>query len=201
MLDQTIQSLLPQVEKISLERKIILDKVVAFIQHQKKQNEPINLVFICTHNSRRSHFTQVWAQAAAHYFGIEHFFCYSGGTEVTAMFPLVHQTLAKNGFLVQPLSSEKNPVYALKYDDNKHPILCFSKKYDDDFNPKTNFLAVMTCTDAEKNCPFIPTAKQRIALPYNDPKEFDNTTLQQEKYDETSLEIAKEMLYICSKIK
>lgn len=196
-----IEKLLGSFDKISTERKVLLEKIILLIQEQKNNKEPINLLFICTHNSRRSHFAQVWAAAAAHYFNLKNVFCYSGGTEVTVLFPVVHQTLSKNGFSVQQLSFEKKPIYALKHTENSSPIICFSKIYNDKFNPENNFFAIMTCAHAEKNCPFIPNAKQRISLPYNDPKEYDNTPFQAEKYAEIMLEIAREMVYIFSKIK
>jgi arsenate reductase len=33
----------------------------------------------------------------------------------------------------------------------------------------------MTCSEADKNCPIVLGALDRISLPYNDPKEADGT--------------------------
>ena len=187
--------------KVSNDRKLALQPFIEFIQSKVSNKKSINLNFICTHNSRRSHLSQIWAQTAAYYYGINNVFCYSGGTEATAMFPMVAKTLEKQGFQIAKLSNEKNPVYSIKYAENSHPIIAFSKKYDDDFNPKGEFAALMTCDHADENCPFILGCESRIPVRYNDPKEFDNTPQQAEKYLERSSEIASEMLYIFSQIK
>ncbi|TCK64868.1 protein-tyrosine-phosphatase [Winogradskyella wandonensis] len=198
-LNHLIETLEPST--ISEERKGILNELVEFIQSKKDKNLPVNLNFICTHNSRRSHLSQIWAQTMAYKFNITEVFCYSGGTEATAMFPVVGDTLVKQGFQINKISNEKNPVYAVKYAEDRHPIVCFSKTFDADFNPKNSFAAVMTCSHADENCPFIAGAEQRIPVRYDDPKAYDNTPLQLEKYEERSLQIATEMKYVFSKIK
>jgi len=187
--------------QISTERKMVLQPLIDFIQSKILANKKINLNFVCTHNSRRSHLSQIWAQTAAHYFGLKNVFCYSGGTEATAMFPMVGKTLGNQGFQIAKLSDEKNSVYSVKYAKNEHPIMCFSKKYDDAFNPKSEFAAIMTCSHADENCPLIVGCESRIPVRYEDPKLFDNTPQQAEKYLERSNEIALEMLYVFSKIK
>src|SRR5690606_32500151 len=128
----------------------------------------------------------------ANYFGIKNVFCYSGGTEATALFPMVAETLRKSGFQIQTISKEENPVYSIKYADNEHPIIGFSKKLDDDFNPKSEFAAIMTCDSANEACPFVFGAEKRIPITFEDPKAFDNTPQQAEKYRERSLQIATE---------
>lgn len=203
MLFQKINSTISSLEnvQISEERKIELQPFIDFIQSKVSENKNVNLNFICTHNSRRSHLSQIWAQTAAYYFGIKNVFCYSGGTEATAMFPKVGETLEKTGFQIEKLSNDGNPVYSIKYSENQYPIVGFSKKYDDDFNPKSEFAALMTCDHADENCPFIVGCERRIPVRYNDPKVFDNTPQQNEKYQERSNEIASEMLYVFGQIK
>lgn len=191
--------------EVSQERKEILQPLVDYIQNKVNVKEEILLNFICTHNSRRSHLAQIWAQTMALHFQIPNVFCYSGGTEATAMFPKVAETLLNQGFesrnIGTKLSETENPVYAIKYADNSHPIICFSKKYDDAFNPVSKFAAIMTCSSADQGCPFIAGAEKRIPIQYEDPKAFDGTNLMNEKYAERSLEIASEMHYIFSQIK
>lgn len=187
--------------EITAERKNILQPLIDFIQLKVKNQEDIRLNLICTHNSRRSHLSQVWAQTAAHYYGIKNVFCYSGGTEATAMFPKVAETLKNTGFKIQKLSEENNPVYAIKFTENQSPIIGFSKAYDDDFNPESDFAAIMTCSQADGGCPFIAGAEKRIPITFEDPKAFDNTPQQAEKYQERSLQIATEMFYVFSQIK
>ncbi|RXP61366.1 protein-tyrosine-phosphatase [Lutibacter sp. HS1-25] len=186
---------------ISTERKLELQPFIDFIQEKVSGGKNVNLNFICTHNSRRSHLSQVWAQVAAYYYNVKNVHCYSGGTEATAMFPMAAQTLASAGFHIVKLSEESNPVYSIKYAENEHPIIGFSKTYDNSFNPKSEFAAIMTCNNADVGCPFIPGADARIPVKYNDPKAFDNTPQQAEKYKERSNQIASEMLYVFSQIK
>ncbi len=198
-IENTIASL--NLDAISNERKQTLQPLIYYIQTKVTENKNANLNFICTHNSRRSHLSQVWAQAAAHFYQLKNVHCYSGGTEATALFPMAAKTLEQAGFKIEVLSESKNPVYAIKFDENEHPIVGFSKTFDHSFNPKSEFAAIMTCSDADANCPFIPGAEKRIPVKYDDPKTFDNTPQQAEKYIERSNQIAAEMLYVFSKIK
>lgn len=188
-------------ENISQERKITLQPLIDYIQTKAINKQEIRLNLICTHNSRRSHMAQVWAQTAAVYFNIKNVFCYSGGTEATALFPMVAKTLAQSGFKIKTIAEGNNPIYAIKYAENEHPIIGFSKTYDDDFNPKSEFVAIMTCSQADGGCPFIGGAEKRIPITFEDPKSFDNTPQQAEKYQERSLQIATEMFYVFSQIK
>ena len=186
---------------VSEERKVGIQPLVEYIQKKVNSNEVIRLNFICTHNSRRSHLSQIWAQTMAFHFGIKSVFCYSGGTEATAMFPKVGEILANQGFEIQQLSEDENPVYAIKYSENEAPIIAFSKTYFDDFNPKTNFGAIMTCNSADEGCPMVLGAEARFPIKYEDPKAFDGKTEMNEKYTERSLQIASEMYYVFNQIK
>lgn len=186
---------------ITAERKIVLQPLIDFIQDKATNRQDIRLNLICTHNSRRSHLSQVWAQTAAAHFNIKNVFCYSGGTEATALFPVVVKTLEQSGFKIKTIASGNNPVYAIKYSKNEQPIIGFSKTYDDDFNPQSGFAAILTCSQADSGCPFIAGAQKRIPITYEDPKAFDDTPQQAEKYQERSLQIATEMFYVFSQIK
>ncbi len=197
-IEQTIKNLQPQT--ISEERKTILQPLTNFIQSKVTNDEEIRINFICTHNSRRSHLSQVWAQTMASYFNIKNVFCYSGGTEATALFPMVTETLKNAGFQIRMISENKNPIYSIKYADNEYPIIGFSKLLDDDFNPRSKFAAIMTCDSANEACPFVPGAEQRIPITFEDPKAFDNTPQQAKKYNERSLQIATELFYVFSQI-
>jgi arsenate reductase len=188
-------------ENINSERKSVLQPLIDFIQSKVSEQKEIRLNLICTHNSRRSHLAQVWSQTAAANYGIENVFCYSGGTEATALFPMVASTLKDIGFNVQILAEGKNPVYAIKFAENEHPVIGFSKLYNDEFNPEEEFAAIMTCSQADGGCPFISGAEKRIPITFDDPKAFDNTPEQKEKYQERSMQIGTEMFYIFSQIK
>lgn len=189
-----------QKNKISKERKQVLQPLIDYIREKRTHKEKIRLNFICTHNSRRSHLSQIWAQTMAHYFRIDNVECFSGGTEATAMFPKVAETLAKQGFEITKLSENQNPVYAIKFDKDEMPVVGFSKKYDDPFNPESGFCAVMTCSSADQGCPFIAGADKRIPVRYEDPKMYDGNAEMDEKYLQKSSEIGQEMFYVFSKV-
>ena len=183
-------------ERISEERKRILQPLIEFISSKITKNEEVRLNFICTHNSRRSHLSQIWAQTMANYYQIENVFCYSGGTEAAAMFPKVVETLRNQGFEILKLSETENPVYAVKFAENEHAVICFSKKYNNDFNPKSAFAAILTCDSADENCPIVYGAEAKIPIKYEDPKKSDGTAEMNETYFNRSLEIAVEMKFV-----
>ncbi|UIR56834.1 protein-tyrosine-phosphatase [Sphingobacterium sp. SRCM116780] len=199
VLNETIQKILTK--EINQGRKAILQPLIDLIQEKVNADKPIHINFICTHNSRRSHLCQVWAQVASAFYQTQKVYCYSGGTEETALFPKVAETLAAAGIDIQVIAATSNPIYAIKYNENTMPIIGFSKKYDDSFNPQSEFTAVMTCSQANGGCPFIPGAEKRIPITYEDPKIADNTNQQDEVYQARSLEIASEMFYVFSMIK
>lgn len=188
------------IEKLSQERRAILQPLADYIQEKSNQNKAVRLNLICTHNSRRSHLAQIWAQTAAAYYGITNVYCYSGGTEATALFPAVTQILESSGFRIQVLAQGDNPIYAVKYGENEPAVIGFSKTYFDEFNPESEFAAIMTCSQADGGCPFISGAEKRIAITYEDPKAFDHSAHQLQKYQERSAQIATEMFYIFSQI-
>lgn len=186
--------------EISKDRKLLLERISQYIAKRKSENKEVNLVYICTHNSRRSHFGQVWAKVASEYYNIENINTYSGGTEATAFNDNAINALTRIGFKINPISSGKNSIYHVSYGDTLPPIECFSKVYDDPKNPQKDFAAIMTCGEAEENCPFIPGVDLRIATTYDDPKAFDNTPQQDAKYDERCKQIAMETLYVFSRV-
>ncbi|MNU25466.1 Protein ArsC [compost metagenome] len=201
-MNQTISKIIESIsiDSITEERKTVLQPLADYIQSKSKANQTVRLNFICTHNSRRSHLSQIWAQTMAFHFGIKSVYCYSGGTEATAMFPKVAETLENQGFQIQMLSNNENPVYAVKYAENEAPIICFSKEYSNDFNPKKEFGAIMTCNNADEGCPLVIGAEARFPIKYDDPKSSDNTPEQTQVYAERSLQIATEMFYVFSQI-
>jgi arsenate reductase len=188
-----------QFDRISLERKFLLDKISTFIQVKKDADLPIQLVYVCTHNSRRSHFGQIWAAVAADYYGVKNVSTFSGGTEATAFNPNAIEALIGLGFEITTSDVSSNPRYDVDF-GGLNSSVCFSKVYDDSNNPSSNFAAIMTCSDAEENCPFIPGVELRIGTTYDDPKAFDGTEQQNEKYTERALQIGLETLYVFSKI-
>ena len=189
-----------ETKNISEERKAVLQPLVDYIISKNKVNQTVQLNFICTHNSRRSHLAQIWAQVMAEYFDVKNVACFSGGTEATAIYPMVVETLENTGFEFSKEGESKNPIYNIKYAEWKNFIIAFSKKYDDGANPTTDFAAIMTCSQADEGCPFVAGSEKRIAIMYEDPKISDETPQQKEVYAERSKQIATEMKYVFSQI-
>lgn len=184
---------------ISDGRKKSLLSLIEYIKASIAANKVVNLNFICTHNSRRSQFSQIWGQVAAHYYGVN-INCYSGGVEETAFNERAVAALIRAGFNIN-YKEEVNPRYKVRYTENTDPTLMFSKLFNAPENPNNNFAAIMTCSHADENCPYIPGANNRIPLLYNDPKEFDDTPFETEKYDERSNQIGSELFFVFSQIK
>jgi arsenate reductase len=180
------------------DRVQVLQPLIDYIKSKREKSQATRLNFICTHNSRRSQLAQIWAQTAADYFEIPAF-CYSGGVEVTACNERTIHSLERSGFIISK-HGHSNPIYFILQDKDIRPIIVFSKLYDDVLNPHGVFAAIMTCSHADENCPFIPGAEARIPVRYEDPKEFDATEMESEKYDERSKQIASEMFFVFSRV-
>jgi hypothetical protein len=182
--------------QIPEERKAELKDIANFILEQRKEHKPANLLFVCTSNSRRSHMAQVWSQIASYYYSIDSVFTFSGGTEQTRVNINAIDALNRTGIEIYSNNQGDNPLRYIRIGIKINPWVIFSKKYTDASNPKNNFAAVMVCSEADKACPFVEGAESRIGLPYQDPKEFDNSPLKEAKYDERCRQIAREMFFI-----
>ena len=196
-IEKTIQVFLKK--EIANSRKEILEILIKYIIRKIENNEQVNLNFICTHNSRRSQFCQIWSSTASHYYNIP-VNSYSGGTEITECNKLVINSITNNGFFVTSDGKSKNSKYSVSMGANK-PIKLFSKLFNKSIYHDGPFAAIMTCSDVDENCPYIPGAEIRITLKYDDPKEFDNTKLELKKYEECSHKIASEIFYAFCEIK
>lgn len=201
LLVPTVEKLTKEFNQIPADRKEILNQLVRFVESKVKAGQKVYLNFICTHNSRRSHLSQIWAQTAAHYYNIPSVFCFSGGTEATAFNPRAVKALRQEGFSITVKKEGDNPTYEVRFADGANPVIAFSKKYDDPFNHNKDFAAVMTCSQADENCPLVLGATTRIALTYDDPKNFDGTPQEAAKYAERVNEIGREILFAFSHVK
>ena len=121
----TITSL--KISTISKERKIILQPLIEFVQEKVLTKQNIQLNFICTHNSRRSHLAQIWAQVIGFHFKINNLSCFSGGTEATALFPKVVEVLESQGFKIDKTTNSENPIYNILYAKILQILKCFQK--------------------------------------------------------------------------
>jgi len=192
-----IRQLQQEAAMIPAERKAKLHELAKYII--SKNNHSVALNFICTHNSRRSHISQIWAATAAAYYGLEHITTYSGGTEATAFNPRAVAAMKRAGFKINEPEGE-NPHYKVYFGEGIAPLLCFSKAFDDLPNPEKGFAAIMTCSQADQDCPFIPGAEWRLSLPYEDPKEADDTPEETTRYDERVHQIGREVFYAFSQL-
>ena len=186
-------------EQISDERKSELQQLAVYVAQRIAKGQDAKLTFVCTHNSRRSHLTQIWTQIAAAHYGVNHVQTFSGGTEVTACNPRTVAALKRSGlrFSIKQESSS-NPHYAVAFSDMEPPLVCFSKVFNRAPNPSSNYCAVMTCSHADKNCPVAIGCDLRLAIRYEDPKVSDDTPQEAATYDERCAQIAREMLYAMS---
>ena len=199
-LNQTLNSLKKGFKDIPGDRRALLEELAIYIKGKLLSQKEVNLVFICTHNSRRSHMAQIWSCAAAYYYDIQNINTFSGGTLKTAFHPMAVKALQKAGFKIKKLDDKSNPKYRVKIDKKGHPLICYSKRYNHKKNPQKDFVAVMTCSDADESCPVIPGAEYRTTIKYDDPKKFDGKPEAEEMYLERSEQIGREMLYVFSKV-
>lgn len=199
-LEDYIQLCTKEFDLIPIERKAELEELALYVRKRQSGKEKSDLTFICTHNSRRSHLSQIWAQTASAWYGVANVECWSGGTEATAFNPRAVKAIEDAGFIVEKKGREENPHYLVTYSEDFEPCICFSKTYDDPFNPLDNYCAIMTCSSADEACPIVHGAEERIAIRYDDPKGFDGTEQEEEKYAERCRQIAREMLYAFSRV-
>lgn len=182
------------------ERQQMLKTIALYIKSRNAAGETAQLTFICTANSRRSHFAAAWAQTAALYYDVPNVKIFSGGIQVTACNIRTVDTLRRAGFSVADSTGGTNPVYLIQYSDKAQPMRAFSKYYNQDGNPTNNYLAGMTCANADKNCPIVLGSSMRVGIHYDDPKSADGTPGEQAAYDACCRLIAREMFFIFSQV-
>ena len=190
-----------ELKMISAERRTVLDAIATTIAARLDRGDNADLTFICTHNSRRSHMSQIWLQTAAVYYGLDKVHAWSGGTEVTACNCRTITAMRRVGFNIEDATKGDNPLYLVRYAGDRPPIRAYSKRYDADANPKSDFIALMTCSNADKSCPKVEGAIARYAIHYADPRLCDDTPTETTAYNERCREIAREMFYIMSEVR
>jgi arsenate reductase len=203
---EKIEKFCQEIEKefdlISKERKEKLLSLRDYISGKIVENQIPKLIVICTHNSRRSHIGQIWLAVGSDYFQLPEIQTFSGGTEATAFNIRAVNAFQRIGFQMDiPEEKTGNPIYQISWKDGMKPYQTFSKRYEDEPNPKEKFGAIMVCSEADVACPFVPGCDFRLSLPYDDPKEFDETNLEEEKYGERVRQIGREILFMLSQVK
>ena len=196
-LKKYIEQSIDQFDMISYERKIDLKSLSDHIKALLSSSNYANLNFICTHNSRRSHLSQLWAQTAAHYYNVENVYCFSGGTEATEFNRNAIDAIKRAGFKSLKITNSLNPTYHVFYTNNNFSTH-YSKIYYDPPNPNTNYIAIITCGSANESCPVVDGCSKKISLLYEDPKKFDGTAKEGIAYDDRCREISRELLFTFS---
>ena len=194
-----INALLLEFEEISDSRKKALELLASLISRRLELTGSAQILFVCTHNSRRSLLAQIWMELASIHFNMESITSYSGGTEATVFNERMVHGLLNTGFQISTKTRSSNPVYQFnpffdvgKLTDTKY----FSKTLDESPNPKSQFIAVMVCDQADESCPVIFGADHKFSLHYKDPKAFDDTESETEAYASKIREIGREILYM-----
>lgn len=183
-------------------RKQELQQLADYVRNQIRESGVTHLTCICTHNSRRSHLSQIWAKVAADSVGLSGVQTFSGGTEATAMNPRVVDSLRRVGFTVSTENpNAENPKYEVHYASGATPLECFSKVYDQSPNPNRGYCAVMNCSSADQACPIVPGCDLRLPIRYDDPKISDDTPEEAATYDARSTQICREMLYAMQQVR
>jgi arsenate reductase (thioredoxin) len=181
-------------QTIPAERLEMLSTAASGIRKAIVDHGSVDLVFVCTHNSRRSQFSQVWAAIAAEHYKNTNVRSHSCGTETTACNARTVAALERAGMSASVSGNENNPLYSMVYDAKLPPVVLFSKAFGHASLPKENFVAMMCCDHADENCPVVSGAIQRVRLSYVDPKVSDDTSDEAKVYDERCFQIATEML-------
>jgi protein-tyrosine-phosphatase len=200
-LQPAVKAAVSEFAQISADRKKELSEAASFIEARKQAGNVANLTFICTHNSRRSHFAQLWAQTAAFYYGVTNVNTYSGGTEVAACNIRTVRALRRAGFSIAQASSGSNPVYLAQFSDAQPAVKLYSKEFTAAENPQSGFAAIFCCDHAAASCPVVKNAALRLPVLYVDPKASDGSPAEQATYDERCRQIAREMFYMMSLVK
>ena len=181
-----------------------LEQLAGTVRKRLADSSNVDLVFICTHNSRRSHIAQILGLAAARRQGLKSVRTFSGGTEATAFNPRAIAALARVGVTIASTSSTpsnaKNPHYAVALGPSVERVDAFSKRFGDPPNPQGGFVAVMTCSQADAACPLVQGAATRLAVPYEDPKVADGTPEEAAKYDERVEQIGRDLVWVFAQV-
>lgn len=194
---------------ISNERLQLLESIADKI-NARNLKEIKYLIFICTHNSRRSHLCDVWFAIGLEIFGKSNntinYNSFSGGTEVVRVHQNIINTLLNTGFEILVTNDDKNNgtnnIFELRFNQIEKQL--YSKVYFDKSNPQKDFFAIMVCSDADTNCPIVSNSIDRFYLPFEDPKFadiFEDYDKCLDIYKQTSFLIALEMFFLVSKLK
>jgi hypothetical protein len=190
-------------------------QLVDWIARKYRSGEALDVVVVCTGNSRRSILGATTGNIAAAYYGMPEIRFHSGGTAPTACNIRTVNALKNIGVEAEPTGKEAdrgepktaNPVYRLRWgvpgESSAPPMetLEFSKRYDDPSNPQKGFAALMVCSEADAACPSVRGADLRVSTPYLDPKIYDGGAYESEKYAERRDDLGRLMLAVMMQVR
>jgi arsenate reductase (thioredoxin) len=185
-------------------------KLVDWIAHNYRPGKPLDVIVVCTGNSRRSILGATMGNIAAAYYGLPEIRFHSGGTAPTAVNVRTVNTLKEIGVEIWPTGKDAvrgepqtaNPMYRVRWGSPGEigglsmEATEFSKHYDDPANPQKGFSALMVCGEADAACPFVKGSALRISMPYLDPKIYDGGAYESAKYAERRDDIGRMMLSV-----
>jgi len=183
-------------------------KLVDWIVENFKSGQPLQLTAICTGNTRRSILSATMGNIAAAYYGMPEIRFHSGGTAPTAINPRTIKALKEIGVAIEPTGQEAprgepnaaNPIYVIRWGTGLEARE-FSKTYFDASNPQQRFAALMVCGETDTECPVVKGATVRIEMPYLDPKIYDDSIYESQKYAERRDDIGRFMLSVMMQVR
>jgi arsenate reductase (thioredoxin) len=188
-------------DMIDEEHRDAAQRLANWIVSNFDSNSPLDVIVVCTGNSRRSILGSSMGNVAAAYYGLSNIRFHSGGTAPSAFNSRSITALKEVGFSIDATGAEAtrgdpmtaNPVYRVSWGEDLASTE-FSKHYSDKINPQLGFGALMVCTEADAGCPIVAGAAIRISMPYLDPKLYDDSSLEAIKYAERRDDIGRTML-------
>ncbi len=200
-LKKYINNIISTLENNSNDRKSLLLSISKYIRKKSINKNKVNLLFVCTHNSRRSQLAQVWSYVSSRYYKLNNIMTFSGGTEVSKFNLNAIDSLKRAGLEVKKNNEREKIFYLIKSSKDDSGLRCFSKKYNSDYNPNKNFISIITCSEADKECPVVKGADKKIFIPYKDPRFSEGSVLKKRIYDQCCFNIAQEMFFIMKNVK
>jgi arsenate reductase (thioredoxin) len=212
---QHVESLTTSFDMIGETHRLAGQKLVDWIAKNYRPANPLDVIVVCTGNSRRSILGATMGNIAAAYYGMPEVRFHSGGTAPTAFNARTVNTLKEIGIEVEPTGKEAargepstaNPVYRVRWGspgETGGPSLGateFSKHYGDPINPQQGFAALMVCGEADAACPFVKGASLRVSMPYLDPKIYDGGAYEPAKYAERRDDMGRMMLSVMMRVR
>jgi len=201
ILNEYVKDISGEFRKIPEDRRYRLNEIIYFLEGQRENKEPWQLIFISTDQSSVSLMAQVWSKVAAYYFNFPNFQSFSGGIKPNEISVNSITTMEKAGFIIYKSDIDGIDVYRVKYSYNLTPIIAFPKKIEHVKNPYDNFMAVFVEENADVNISNIRGTYHRLLLNYIDPEGYDGSGLEDQVYEESCRKVAIEMFYVFSQLR